>query len=101
MNDRVRFPLEESSYSSGVKSSHYQEEPAIPDLNRGNENLQLFCLLLQLGLWKAKGSQKTANVKKTHNKVWYKEMFRPYEILPFVLSLALGVSWHWVLPDVQ
>lgn len=39
-----------SSYTLGMKDSHYQEEPTVPDLNRKNENLQLFCLLLHLGL---------------------------------------------------
>lgn len=82
------------------KSSHRQEEPTIPDLNRENENLQLFYLLIHLGLdrdcEKLKGT-KRLQVQKTNNK---EKMFRPYEIFPFVLSLALGVSWHWVLWDV-
>lgn len=51
-----------------MKSSDYQEEPTIPDLNRKNETLQLFYLLLHLGpdrdCGKLKVIKQTVNTKK-------------------------------------
>lgn len=77
-------PLEEGSYTLGLKSSHCQEEPRIPDKTRKNEMLQLYYPLLRLGedrdCEKLKETKEAAKAENPHDKVGYKEqMFRPHK----------------------